>query len=142
MPSLTTIQGKLLLLVATLVTAILSFHWLAVPWVRWTIAGHTFPVWRGIFPTEDFVQSLPFTWPFAVAGFLLGFGLATIQAPLRWLLLFGLLGAVTYGLLTGDVFTETHGMLSTYGVRIYTRAGMPLLLELLGLLAARLGMEV
>ena len=142
MPSLTTIQGKLLLLVATLVAAISSFHWLAAPWFQWTIAGRSFPVWRGVFPTEDFVQSLPFTWPFAVAGFLLGLGFSTIQAPVRWLLLFGLAGAVTYGLLTEDALIETHGMLSVHGVRVYTRAGMPLLLELLGLLAARLVLEV
>ena len=140
--SLTTTQGKLLLLIATLIMAVVSFHLFSVRWLAWRIEGRTFPVWWGVFPTEEFVRSLPFTWPFAAAGFLLGRSLSTIQAPARWLLLFGLLGAVTYGLLTEGVFQQMHGMLSAHGWRVYTYAAMPLLFELLGLLSARLALEV
>ena len=140
--SLTTIQGKLWLLVGTLVAAVLSFHLFSVRWFQWRIEGRTFPVWWGVFPTEEFVRSLPFTWPFAIAGFVLGRSFSAPPAPVRWLLLLALLGAVTYGLLTEDLFQEMRGLLSVQVLGVYTRAGMPLLCELLGLLSARLVMEV
>ena len=140
--SLTTTQGKLLLLIGTLVAAVVSFHLLSIRWLQWRIDGRTFPVWWGVFPTEDFVRSIPFTWPFAVAGFLLGPSFSAPPVPVRWLLLLALLGAVTYGLLTEDVFQEMRGLLSLQVQGVYTRAGMPLLCELLGLLTARLVSDV
>ena len=140
--SLTTTQGKLLLLIATLVAAFVSFQLFSVRWFQWTIEGRTFPIWWGVFPTEYFVQSIPFTWPFAVAGFLLGPSFSTPRAPVRWLLLFALLGSIAYGLLTEDAFKQMRGILSAHVLGVYTRACMPLLFELLGLLTARVVIEV
>ena len=140
--SLTTTQGKLLLLIATLVAAFVSFQLFSVRWFQGMIDGRMFPVWWGVFPTEYMIQSVPFAWPFAVAGYLLGPSFSTPRAPVRWLLLFALLGSITYGLLTEDAFKQMRGMLSAHVLGVYTRACMPLLFELLGLLTARVVIDV
>jgi hypothetical protein len=93
-----TLATHVIFLIATLVVAFTSSILLTLPWFHLTSEGRTHPFYFGVLPLFTLVDAFPFSWPFAINGFILrrldspgaafcwSLGIAAVGVVLSWFL--------------------------------------------------------
>ena len=133
-----TVRAKLLFLVGTLVLAFVSFTILSLPWHRLTTEGRSFTVYFGVVPSLPFVDSVPYSWPFAVAAFLYRYLIGSWPVSLRWALAVGAAGVIVHCLVSRVQFVGSEPILLSSYIGVYMRHAFPLLYSLTGFLLGHL----
>ena len=135
--TVSTNRARLLLVGLTLATAFLSFLLLSLPWYRLVMEGRAFSAGGGIF-----FQSVPFAWPFAVAGFLLPSDDRSFRTAVIWLLILAASGTLLYSTVVRVSFAGAQEATLASYVHAYGRFLMPPLFEGMGFLSAQVLMRL
>jgi Na+(H+)/acetate symporter ActP len=82
----------------TLAASFLSLVFFSLAWHRAFIEGRSFPVFAGYISTLPLIESVPFAWPYLVAGFVFS-RRHHRRAAAGWTLAVGVLGTVLHSCL-------------------------------------------
>jgi hypothetical protein len=132
---MTSRRNTILVAVAALVVSLLSHLFLFGLWFRGIIEGRTFSSAGGYISMLPALDSIPFAWPYFIAGFFFRRFLP-LRPALFWALITGLVGAVLHAFVF-HIQLVPDAALSSY-VHSYSRLVSAPLLSAVGFLIAQL----
>ena len=131
------VTAHLILLAGSLIAAVVSMLFLTLPWYHLTAAGRTHAFYLGPLPLLPFVDSFPFSWPFAIAGFVCRRLDSSTTRSFLWTLGGAVLGVALYSCLVRVWFASSDVSTSIY-LNVVFGFISPIVYALVGFLFAHL----
>jgi len=131
------ISSRTLILLLTNAVAVFSEARLGLWWYQYVSEGRYFDVWWDVLLSGVLMDSVSFTWPFAVAGFWLGHFVRPLGDGLLWLLGVVGVGTFLFFVMTGSLTLNPEGRSPAEYLAIHGHLAMPALFGGCGFLAAR-----